>query len=211
MTLDFSPSEPTHDAAPSTPAEVTSLLLRWRDGDEAALRELTPLVYRELHRLAHAFMRHERADDLLQTTALVNEAFIRLVDLDMRWECRGHFFRISAQLMRRILIDYARRRRADKRGGETPPLRLGPMELPVERARDLVALDDALKDLESIDERKSKVLEACYFGGMTSLEIAEALDLSQRTVERDLRLARAWIADALGARPPETPDGHGRL
>ena len=178
-------------------AEVTALLVRWRGGDATALAELTPLVYHELHRLAHAYMRRERSDDLLQTTALVNEAFIRLVDLDTNWQCRSHFFSISAQIMRRILVDFARRRRADKRGGAAPPLQLGELEVPVERAQDLVALDDAMRDLETIDSRKSKILELCYFVGMTAAEISDALDVSQRTVERDLRLARAWIADAM--------------
>ncbi|MEM8931733.1 MAG: ECF-type sigma factor [Acidobacteriota bacterium] len=176
---------------------MTALLVRWRGGDDDALAELTPLVYRELHRLAHAYMRRERSDDLLQTTALVNEAFIRLVDLDMHWQCRSHFFGISAQIMRRILVDYARRRRAEKRGGDTPPLRLGTLEIPAERAEHLVVLDDAMRDLEKLDTRKSKALELHYFGGMTAVEIAGTLDTSQRTVERDLRLARAWIADAM--------------
>lgn len=196
MTPDLSPS----GVEPESPTDVTKLLLRWREGDDAALAELTPLVYRELHRLAHAYMRRERADGLLlQTTALVNEAFIRLVDTDIRWECRSHFFGISAQIMRRILVDYARRRRAEKRGGTTPPLRLGNLEIPAERTEHLVALDDALRDLEKIDARKSKALELFYFGGMTAIEIAGALDVSQRTVERDLRLARAWIADSMSA------------
>lgn len=177
--------------------EVTELLQRWHQGDEAAADQLTPLVYSELHRLAHAYMRRERSDDLLQTTALVNEAYIRLVDMDIQWECRSHFFGICAQLMRRILVDYARRRKAEKRGGPAPPLRLGDYEIPAERADHLMALDDVLQDLEKIDQRKSQALEMRYFGGMTAIEIAQALKVSQRTVERDLRLARAWVADAM--------------
>ena len=193
MTFDTSPPGAEREA------DVTGLLLRWRGGDEKALAELTPLIYRELHRLAHAYMRRERPDGLLQTTALVNEAFIRLVDTDIRWQCRSHFFGISAQIMRRILVEYARRRRAAKRGGPAPPLRLGNLEIPAERADHLVLLDDALLDLEKIDARKSKTLELFYFGGMTALEISSALEVSQRTVERNLRLARAWVADAMSA------------
>lgn len=192
-----SSSRPEHLAEP--PSDVTALLVRWQDGDDGALAELTPLVYRELHQLAHAYMRRERSDDLLQTTALVNEAFIRLVGLDTQWECRRQFFAVSAQIMRRILVDYARRRKAEKRGGPVAPLQLGDLEIPAERAEDLVALDDAMSDLESLDPRKAKALELHYFGGMTATEIGDALDISQRTAERDLRLGRAWIADAMGS------------
>ncbi|MEM1206933.1 MAG: ECF-type sigma factor [Acidobacteriota bacterium] len=179
------------------PGDVTELLQRWRSGDDDALERLTPLVYDELHQLAHAYMRREHSADLLQTTALVNEAYLRLVGLDVRWQCRSHFFAICAQLMRRILVDHARRRRAEKRGGPLPPLRLGDLEIPAERADHLVALDDALRDLESVDPRKCEALVLHYFGGMTASDIAEALGVSQRTVERDLRLARAWVADAM--------------
>lgn len=189
--------DPTVSPDSQSPLEVTELLLRWRHGDELAAHRLTPLIYDELHRLAHAYMRRESSGDLLQTTALINEAYIRLVDLDVEWEGRSHFFGICAQLMRRILVDYARRRRAQKRGGFAPLLRLGSYEIPVERADHLVALDDALRDLESLDERKGRVLEMRYFGGMTAEEIAGALEISKRSVERDLRLARAWVADSL--------------
>lgn len=188
------------DPAPErSPREVTELLLRWQEGDAAAAESVTELIYGELHRLAHSYMRRENRDRLLQTTALVNEAYIRLVDLDVRWEGRSHFFGICAQLMRRILVDAARSRRADKRGGDVPPLRLGDYEIAAERADHLLALDDVLLDLEKIDRRKSKALELRYFGGMTAAEIGEALQLSTRSVERDLRLARAWVADALRA------------
>jgi len=142
-------------------------------------------------------MRRESSEGLLQTTALVNEAYIRLVDLDVKWEGRSHFFGICSQLMRRILVDSARRRRAEKRGGTVPPLQLGDYEISEERAEHLVALDDALQDLEKLDRRKSQALEMRYFGGMTAVEIADATQLSTRSVERDLRLARAWVADAL--------------
>lgn len=182
-----------------SPREVTELLLRWREGDPAAAESVTRLIYGELHRLAHSYMRRERHDRLLQTTALVNEAYIRLVDLDIQWEGRSHFFGICAQLMRRILVDASRRRRADKRGGDVPPLQLGDYEIAAERADHLMALDDALLDLEKIDRRKSKALEMRYFGGMTAAEIGDALQLSTRSVERDLRLARAWVADVLKA------------
>ena len=189
----------TETAPERSPHEVTELLLRWRAGDPAAAEDVTRLIYGELHRLAHSYMRRESHDRLLQTTALVNEAYIRLVDLDVQWEGRSHFFGICAQLMRRILVDAARRRRAEKRGGDVPPLRLGDYEIAAERADHLVALDDVLDDLEKIDQRKGKVLEMRYFGGMTAAEIGEALELSSRSVERDLRLARAWVADALRA------------
>lgn len=179
--------------------EVTVLLQRWRAGDDAALDSLTPLVYDELHKLAHAYMRREHAADLLQTTALVNEAYLRLVGLDVRWQGRSHFFAICAKLMRHILVDHARRRRAEKRGGPLPPLRLGDFEIPAERADHLVALDDALRDLETVDPRKCEALCLHYFGGMTAAEIADVLGVGKRTVERDLRLARAWVADAMAA------------
>lgn len=178
--------------------DVTGLLLRWRDGDPRAADELASQVYGELHQLAHSFMRRERVGDLLQTTALVNEAYIRLVGVDVEWECRSQFFGICARVMRRILLDAARRRLTDKRGGATPALRLGDYEIPASRADHLVALDDALQALGTIDPRKSQVLEFRYFGGMTAAEIAESLDISKRTVERDIRLARAWVADAMG-------------
>lgn len=194
----FDPSS-TEPAPEGSPREVTELLLRWREGDAAAAESVTRLIYGELHRLAHSYMRREGPDCLLQTTALVHEAYLRLVDLDVPWEGRSHFFGICAQLMRRILVDAARRRRAEKRGGDVPPLRLGDYEIAAERADHLMALDDALRDLERIDHRKSKALELRYFGGMTAAEIGEALELSTRSVERDLRLARAWVADALRA------------
>jgi len=196
MAFDPSSIEPSPERSPR---EVTKLLLRWREGDEAAAETVTRLIYGELHRLAHSYMRRESHDRLLQTTALVNEAYIRLVDLDVQWEGRSHFFGICAQLMRRILVDAARRRRAEKRGGDVPPLRLGDYEIAAERADHLMALDDVLQDLEKIDRRKSKALELRYFGGMTAVEIGEVLERSPRSVERDLRLARAWVADALKA------------
>jgi RNA polymerase sigma factor (TIGR02999 family) len=196
MAFDPGTSEPPPDRSP---AEVTQLLLRWREGDAVAADSVTRLIYDELHRLAHSYMRRETSDGLLQTTALVNEAYIRLVDLDVQWEGRSHFFAICSQLMRRILVDSARRRRAEKRGGAVPPLQLGDYEIAAERADHLLALDDVLLDLEKLDQRKSRALEMRYFGGMTAVEIAEALKLSTRSVERDLRLARAWVADALRA------------
>lgn len=196
MPFDPSTSEPVPERSPR---EVTDLLLRWQEGDAAAAESVTRLIYGELHRLAHSYMRREHHDRLLQTTALVNEAYIRLVDMDVDWQGRSHFFGICAQLMRRILVDAARRRRAEKRGGDVPPLRLGDYEIASERADHLMALDDVLLDLEKIDQRKSKALELRYFGGMTAAEIGEALHLSTRSVERDLRLARAWVADALRA------------
>lgn len=192
--------------APNSPgvpprAEVTQLLLRWRQGDSGAAETLTPLIYQELRRLAHSYMVGERQQPLLQTTALVHEAYIRLADAEIDWQGRRHFFAVSAQLMRRILVDYARKHRAAKRGGGAAMVHLPDLELPVERSQDLIALDDALKDLGKLDQRKARVLELRYFGGLDTVEIASAIGISKRSVERDLHLARAWIADALGGAP----------
>lgn len=181
-------------AAP-LPQEVTQLLLDWSKGDKAALDKLTPLVYEELRRIARRYMRRERPDHTLQTTALVNEAYLRLVDQkNVRWQDRAHFFAVSAQVMRNILIDHARSRHYVKRGGEARRLSLdeGAIMSP-ERASELVALDDALNDLASVDSRKSRVVELRYFGGLSVEEIAEVLKISSITVRRDWRAAKAWL------------------
>lgn len=175
--------------------EVTGLLKAWSVGDERALEKLTPLVYRELHDIAQRYMAGERSCHVLQTTALVNETYLRLVDCrKVNWQDRAHFFAVSAQLMRRILIDFARSRGYLKRGGAVPHISLE--EAPSvcnEPDVDLVALDDALKALSAIDERKSKVVELKFFGGLSVEETAEVLSVSSDTVIRDWKLAKIWL------------------
>jgi RNA polymerase sigma factor (TIGR02999 family) len=188
-------------SSPST-HDVTRLLQCWSDGDQAALEELTPLVYRELHRLAKRYMAREREGHTLQTSALVNEAFIRLTDWkNVRWQNRAHFFAISARLMRHILVDFARSRNSSKRIGAA--LRT-PIDEAVyvsrERREDLVALDDALNTLAGLDERQSRVVELRFFGGLSLEEIAEVLGVSVGTVRRDWSLARAWLHRELSNR-----------
>jgi len=175
--------------------EVTQLLLAWSDGDKAALEELTPLVYAELRRLAERYMRRERPGHPLQTTALVNEAYVRLVDLQqVQWQNRAHFFGIAAQLMRHILVDFARARRRAERGGFKQQVSLEEAAVvSKERSADFIALDDALKSLVEIDPRKSWMVELRFFGGLSVEETAEALNVSQRTVMREWSLARDWL------------------
>jgi RNA polymerase sigma factor (TIGR02999 family) len=175
--------------------EITGLLLAWGDGDSEALERLTPLVYQELRRLARGYMRGERAGHALQTTALVNEAYLRLIDAGrMRWQNRAHFFAVSAQLMRHILVDFARARRNQKRGGEAAQVSLDEaLTIAPERGSELIALDDALTALAKLDERQSKVVELRFFGGLTEPEIAEVLKVSPRTVNSDWSLARSWL------------------
>lgn len=184
---------------PGEGGEVTRLLLQWKEGDREALERLTPLLYDELKRLAHFYMQDERNEELLQTTALVHEAYLRLTGLEMNWEGRSHFVAVSANLMRRILVDFARKRRAGKRGGGEQPVTLQERD-PVPAEDDsTIALHDALQSLERIDARKHQALEMKYFGGATVQEISEVLQLAPRTVERDLRLGRAWLASQLTA------------
>ena len=177
---------------------VTQLLLAWREGDSEALEQLTPMVYDELRRLARHYLRDERSNRSLQTTELVHEAYLRLVGADVSWEGRSHFFAIAANTMRRILVDMARRRRADKRAGSSQELPLLEIDLPTQDRPDLVALDDALKDLARVDERKSQIVELRFFGGLTIAETAEVIGLSHATVERDFKLARAWLNRQVG-------------
>jgi RNA polymerase sigma factor (TIGR02999 family) len=174
---------------------VTELLLAWGHGDRSALDELVPIVHQELRRLARLQLRGERINHTLQTTALVNEAFIRLVDLRrIRWQDRTHFLSLSARLMRRILVDHARSRNYQKRGGGAPNVTLDEMLLAsAERGADLVALDDALESLARVDSRKSQVVELRFFGGLSVEETAEALKVSAETVLRDWRLAKVWL------------------
>jgi RNA polymerase sigma factor (TIGR02999 family) len=175
--------------------EITGLLLDWGKGDKAALDRVIPLVYQELRRLAHRQMRRERAGDTLQTTALINEAYLRLVDYTrVRPRDRSHFFAIAAQAMRRILIERARSRSASKRGSGAQKVSLEEaVEVSNQRAADLVALDEALTNLAVIDPRKAQIVELKYFGGMTIEETAEVLEVSTPTVERDWHMAKIWL------------------
>ena len=179
--------------------EITELLAEWRDGNQSALDELYPLVYNELHRLARRYMSRERKGHTLQTTALINEAYVRLVDQkNVQWANRSHFFAISAQIMRRILIDHARRHAYAKRGG-------GAQQVSLEEAAtvapdlglELIRLDEALKTLAEMDPRRSQVVEMRYFGGLNNEEIAGVLRISENTVTRDWNMARAWLYQQL--------------
>lgn len=189
---------------PSTP-EVTALLLAWSQGDQTALEKLTPLVYQELRRLARGYMGHERAGHTLQTTALVHEAYLRLVDSSrVRWQNRAHFFAVSAQLMRRILVDFARARQYQKRGGEAVRVSLAEaFEVAEGQEADLVALDDALQSLAAVDPRKSRVVELRFFGGLSVEETAEVLQVSPDTVMRDWRLAKLWLLREISKGAPD--------
>lgn len=179
---------------------VTILLQKWRRGDSSALIQVTDLVYQELRRLAASYIRRERQGHTLQPTALVNEAFVRLIGQGERqdWESRSHFVAIAAQHMRQILVDYARRRRASKRGSgatlipvDDAPVATAPRDV------DLLALDEALEKLAAIDSRKAKAMELKFFGGLAMAEIAEVLNISLKTVEKDVRLGAAWLRSAL--------------
>ena len=175
--------------------DVTGLLLAWSDGDQAALDELMPLVYAELHLLAKRYMRREHPGHTLQTSALVNEAYMRLVDAHtVHWQNRAHFFAVSAQIMRRILVDFARARQNLKRGGGAQQITLDEgLVVSPERGADLIALDEALEKLAILNPRQSKVVELRYFGGLNEEEVAEALNVSSRSVRHDWTLARAWL------------------
>lgn len=185
-------------------AEITRLLRAWGGGDQAALDQLAPLVYRELHRIAHRYMQHERPGHTLQTTALVNEAYLRLVDVnEVRWQDRAHFFAVSAQMMRRILLDAAKARLTDKRGGRSPHVNLDEaMDAVPQRASDLIALDEALDALEKMDPRKARVVELRFFGGLSVEETAEVLKISPQSVMRDWKLAKAWLMREVSGRHP---------
>jgi len=180
---------------PASSHEVTQLLRAWTAGDQDALEKLTPLVYEQLHRVAQRYMAGQRPGHTLQTTALVNEVYLRLVDCSrVNWQDRAHFLAVSAQLMRRILIDFARSRGYQKRGGDVIHLSLDDApSVSNEPDADVVALDDALKALAEVDDRKSKVVELRFFGGLSIEETAEVLKVSTETVVRDWRLARAWL------------------
>ena len=176
-------------------ADVTALLMAWGQGDRGAFNELVSIVHQELHRLAHRYMAGQHPAGTLQSTALVNEAFLRLVECDrVRWQDRTHFFAVSASLMRRILVDYARSRNYKKRGGGMRPVTLDDdLDGSPEKGADLVALDDSLNALAEIDPRKSRIVELKFFGGLNTEEIAEVLGVSEPTVLRDWKLAKAWL------------------
>jgi RNA polymerase sigma factor (TIGR02999 family) len=196
------------DAA--SPPDVTQLLQAWSRGEESALDRLVPLVYRDLHLRARRCMAGERAEHSLQTTALIHEAYLKLVGPSpVEWESRGHFFAVAARVMRRILVDHARARRSQKRGGQGQPV---PLDEGLVGAggpdRDLVSLDDALKALAAFDERKARVVEMRYFGGLSVEETAEVLKVSPQTVLRDWKLAKVWLLREMkrGGGPPPRPE-----
>ena len=181
-------------AIPDNPGTVTGLLMAWRGGNEAALEELVPLVHEELHRIARGCMRGERAGHSLQATALVNEAYLRLIGAQqVDWQNRVHFLAVSARLMRRILVDFARSKKYQKRGGGAQPVTLDEALVVAEPGRDLIALDEALDALGKLDERKARVVEMRFFGGLSVEETAAALGVSGDTVMRDWRLAKAFL------------------
>jgi RNA polymerase sigma factor (TIGR02999 family) len=175
--------------------QITEWLRDWSNGDRSALEKLTPLVYRELHRLAQAYMRGERAGHALQTTALVNEAYVRLIEADSQgWQNRAHFYAVAAKLMRRILVDFARSRDRIKRGGALEQVSLDEALIVTDGyTSELLDLDEALTTLSKLDDRQGHVVELRFFGGLTEPEIAEVLKVSERTVQSDWRLARSWL------------------
>ncbi len=187
--------------------DVTRILLRHQEGDDKALKDLFPVVYDELRRIAGSYMRRENPGHTLQATALVNEAYFKLVDQKaVQWQNRAHFFGIAAQIMRRILCDHARARHAEKRGGDVARLALDEaVSVGAAAEPDLVALDDALKELAKINERQAKVVEMRFFGGLSVEETAEALGASTATVKRDWTFARAWLLKELQADGPQAP------
>jgi RNA polymerase sigma-70 factor, ECF subfamily len=183
------------DAASVSQQRVTELLMQWSKGDDAALAELTPLVYEELRRLAHRQMGAERPDHTLQTTALVNEAYLRLAgETHPRWQNRAHFFAVAARAMRRILVSYARSQRSQKRGGGALKMELDEAALvSPEESKEIIYLHEALERLATLDSRKAQVVELKYFGGLNYDEMAQVLKVSPLTVRRDWRFAKAWL------------------
>lgn len=177
-----------------SPQNVTELLIGWSSGNEQALIELMPLVYNELRRLARSYMRRERPDHTLATTDLIHEAYLRMAEQKIPWKSRSHFFGIAAQMMRRVLIDYAKSHRRAKRGGGAFKIPLDDLALPGEtRNMDLVALDEALKRLETLDPQRGRIVELRFFGGLSNEEVSEALAVSTATVQRQWAGARAWL------------------
>lgn len=192
-------------------ADVTRLLRAWAGGDPGALDRLTPVIYAELRRQAHSYMKNEPRDHTLQTTALANEAWLRLVNISaVDWKDRAHFFAIAAQMMRRILVDAARARGRDKRGGSAQRIDLDQIpDISTRRDPELIAIDDALNRLGELDPRKAKVIELRFFGGLSVEETAEVLKVHEQTVVRDWRLARVWLLREIsGQRPDSQPQSH---
>jgi RNA polymerase sigma-70 factor (ECF subfamily) len=181
---------------------ITQLLIAWRGGDEQAMEDLAPILQQELHRVASRYMARERRGHILQTTALVNEAYLRLIDWkNVQWQNRAHFFAMASQIMRRILVDYARTQHREKRGGDAVQVSLSnAAEVPLESASDIAALDEALQTLETLSPRQSRVVELRFFGGLSLEESAEVLEVSVGTVRRDWSLARAWLYRELARR-----------
>jgi len=180
----------------SSGPQITQLLQAWSDGDQGALEQLMPLVYEELYRLARRYMADERPGHTLQATALVNEAYLRLANSERGdWRGRAHFFAASARVMRRILVDWARSRRAQKRGSDVPALELqeGLAVVAIKSGNDLIAIDDALQTLAEFDSRKSQIVELRFFGGLSVKETAEVLTVSEETVRRDWNMAKSWL------------------
>lgn len=178
--------------------EVTQLLSAWRDGNPEALDRLTPLVYDELRRLARQYMARERPGHTMQATEVVNQAFLRMINVDVCWQDRAHFFAVAARMMRRILVDHAKARRRVKRGGAETTLHIDTsMQIGAESDEEMMALDEALTRLHELDPRKADAIELRFFGGLTYEEIAETLDVSPATVHRELRMAKAWLQSAL--------------
>jgi RNA polymerase sigma-70 factor, ECF subfamily len=178
-----------------TTPNITQILQKWSEGDENALETLIPLVYQELHRLAHRALARNSSGNTVQTTALVHEAYLRLIDAgEINWQSRTHFYAVSATLMRNILVDFARARLAQKRGGEVQHVELDEaLDFSPNKSENLVALDDALKELSKLDERQSRIVELRFFGGLTEQETADVMKISPATVRRDWQMARAWL------------------
>jgi RNA polymerase sigma-70 factor, ECF subfamily len=191
----------------ASPNEITQQLVAWSKGDAAALEQLIPTVYQELRRMADRYLRRENAEHSLQPTALVHEAYLRLIDqTQVQWQNRAHFFGVAAQMMRRILVDHAKTKHREKRGGEMRKLSLEEAaNYTHERAAELVALDDALQSLAELDERKSHIVELRYFGGLTVEETAQVLSISPQTVMRDWNLAKAWLYQQLSQTDCDEP------
>jgi len=190
-------------AVGSPQQDVTQLLVNWSKGDQESLERLIPLVYGELHRLADRYLRRERQGHTLQSTALVHEAWLKLIDQrNVHWQNRAHFFGVAAQLIRRILVDYARNRHAEKRGGHAYKLSLDEaIEMPKQRDLDLVALDDALESLSRVDPQQGRIVELRFFAGLSIEETAEVLRISPATVKRDWVSAKAWLYREMSGRP----------
>lgn len=190
--------------APAPTEQATRLLIDWSKGNRDAAADLMPLVYDELRGLARSYLQRERSDHTLQATSLVHEAYLRLIDhKTTTWQNRAHFFGVAAQLMRRVLVDYARRQRTGKRGGQCTKIEFNEALAPsTARSVDVIALDDALRDLAELNPQHSQIVELRFFGGMTAEEVAEVLDVSPRTVQREWRMARAWLHRQISASEP---------